>query len=456
MPLKKYDICIIGAGSAGLTMAAVSANLGHKVALIERDKMGGDCLNYGCVPSKALLAAAKKELSFNQAMEKVEQAIASIAPHDSQNRFEGMGVDVYRHQGRFISPTILKAGEDEIQAKRFVIATGSAPFVPPIKGLADTPYLTNETIFKLQQQPKHLVIIGGGAIGLEMAFAFKKLGSEVTVVEGAPNILFGSEPEAVAQVQKTLKDLNIQVYENAKVESTKATQSGVAVDLNDNVIEGSHLLVATGRQANFENLDLAKAKVETAKKIKVNNKLQTSQKHIYAIGDCASQNMFTHHASFEASVVIKRLLFGMFWHKNSQSMVPKVLYTHPEVASVGLTQQQASQKHGAQNVRCVHIPLSENDRAVCEGETDGFIKAVLNRKGYILGVTIVSPHAGELITPWTTLMTHKRKVADLSAVTVPYPTYSEINKKVASEFYKDTFYGKKVQRLSQLLFKLLG
>jgi pyruvate/2-oxoglutarate dehydrogenase complex dihydrolipoamide dehydrogenase (E3) component len=455
---QHFDICIIGAGSAGLTMAAVSSNLGFKVALIEGHKMGGDCLNYGCVPSKALIAMAKqKEADFNKVKAAIQTAIETIEPNDSEERFEGMGVHVIKEYASFLDKNTIQAGAHTITAKRFIIATGSKALIPSVPGIENIPFLTNETIFDLEPLPEKLIILGGGAIGVEMAFAFQKLGSQVTLIERYKHILPHSELEASQHFKTTLKNINVKILDNATTSCIKKENKGISLELDGEKITGTHILIATGRQANLEKLNLKNAGIDhTANSITVDDTLRTNQKHIYAIGDCSSKYLFTHNASYEAGIVIKRMLFGMFWSKVKYNALPKVHYIDPELAEVGLTQEQAEKKYGKDNIRVIQVPFTENDRAVCDQRTDGFIKAILSPKGYVYGVTILGNHAGELITPWATLMTYNRKISDFSGVTAPYPTYSEIHKKVASAFYKDAFYGKKVQRISKILFRILG
>lgn len=458
MTIKDYDICIIGAGSAGLTMAAVSANLGHNVALIEGHKMGGDCLNYGCVPSKALLASAKQgNVSFKQAIAHVHKAIETIAPHDSVERFEGFGVDVYKETASFEDEHTVKAGNTLIKAKRFVIATGASAFIPPISGLSDVPYLTNETIFNLKDKPTHLIIVGGGAVGIEMAFAFNKLGTQVTLLEAFSTILPSSDKDAVKILRQKLIDDGINIIENAHIDSIGHEDKTFNLSVNGKTIEGDQLLIATGRKANIQSLELDKAGINfTNKGISVDKTLRTNKKHIYAVGDCSSKYQFTHAASFEASLVIKRTLFGLFHSKINYSAMPNVIYTAPELAETGISEQEAIALYGAENVSVATKHYKDLDRAICDGKTIGFAKVILNKKGYVLGACIIGELAGELITPWTTLIQHKRKISDLSAVTVPYPTYSELNKQLASEYYKDSFYSSKVQNVSKWLFKLFG
>lgn len=455
---QHFDICIIGAGSAGLTMAAVSANLGFKVALIEGHKMGGDCLNYGCVPSKALIAIAKKEEpDFAKVKHAIKRAIETIEPHDSEERFEGMGVHVIKEYASFIDKKTIQAGQHTITAKRFVVATGSKPFVPNIPGIDNVEFLTNETIFNLEKLPEKLIILGGGAIGLEMAFSFQKLGSQVILIEKNKHILQQSDKEAGQYLKKSLEKLGVRILENVNVVGIQQESGNITLNLENEQVTGTHILIATGRQANVDNLNLEKAEVNfTSKSIAVDDTLRTANKNIYAIGDCSSKYLFTHSASYEAGVVIKRILFGIFWSKVQHKAIPKVYYINPELAEVGLTQLQAEVTYGKENIRIIEVPFKDNDRAVCDNKTQGFIKAILSPKGAVYGVTILGHNAGELITPWSTLITYNRKISDFAGVTAPYPTYSEINKKVASAFYKDAFYGNKVKYISKILFRILG
>ncbi|MFT7433369.1 MAG: pyruvate/2-oxoglutarate dehydrogenase complex dihydrolipoamide dehydrogenase (E3) component [Alphaproteobacteria bacterium] len=456
--MKHYDIIIIGAGSAGLTMAAVSANLGHKVALIEGHKMGGDCLNYGCVPSKALLAQAKqKTTDFKQVKTAIKNAIDTIAPHDSVERFESLGCDIYQENTYFKNDQTVVVGNNEITAKRFVIATGASTFIPPIAGLNDVHYLTNENIFELDTCPKHLIIVGGGAIGIEMAFAYINLGAEVTLLEVSHSILPQSNKDAVNILRDKLKNLGVRIIERAEISAVKNDDKQISMQLEGEKISGSHLLIATGRKANIDHLQLEHAGIEfTAKGINVDKTLRTNKKHIYAIGDCSSKYQFTHVASFEASLVIKRSLFGLFHSKINYNAVPKVIYTNPELAETGISEKEVLEQYDASDIRIIKVLYSDVHRAICDNKTTGFAKVITTKKGYILGACIIGEAAGELITPWTTLIAHKRKISDLSSVTVPYPSYSEINKQVASAFYKDSFYSEKVKCISKWLFKLLG
>jgi pyruvate/2-oxoglutarate dehydrogenase complex dihydrolipoamide dehydrogenase (E3) component len=449
------DICVIGAGSGGLSVAAAAAAFGVPVVLVERGKMGGDCLNYGCVPSKALLAAAKRAHAVNEAARfgikvqrakvefldahaHVENVIRAIAPNDSKERFTGLGVHVIAGTARFKDRRTVTVGDAyEIRARRFVLATGSGPSAPPIPGLAECPYLTNETIFDLTQCPKHLVIIGGGPIGLEMAQAHRRLGAEVTVLEAATP-LAKDDPECAAVVLDQLARDGVVIRSGVKIARVERARPRVRVvlagDNGEDVIEGSHLLVATGRKANVEGLNLEAARIaHEARGIRVDKRLRTSNRKVYAIGDAVLGGLqFTHVANYHAGLVIRNALFRLPVNAGSGT-IPWVTYTDPELAHVGLTEEDARKAHGT--VRVLRWPYHENDRAQAEGETEGHIKLVTSKRGRILGATIVGPHAGELITTWTLAVGQKMKVGAFLGTVIPYPTLAEIGKRAAVAYY---------------------
>jgi pyruvate/2-oxoglutarate dehydrogenase complex dihydrolipoamide dehydrogenase (E3) component len=461
----RADIAIIGAGSGGLSVAAGAAQLGAKVVLVEKHKMGGDCLNYGCVPSKALIAAAEAaqtvresarfgvnghepEIDFLKVNEHVHGVIAAIAPHDSIERFEGLGVTVIQAAGRFAGPSSVIAGGHEIEARRFVIATGSSAFVPPIPGLADVPYLTNETIFDLKNAPEHLVIVGGGPIGLELAQAHRRLGCNVTVVEMF-SILPKDDPEAAAVVRAKLTGEGIQILESTQVVSVARRGNGVEVTVTKEgarrQIAATHLLMAAGRRPNVSGLGLEKAGIAySAKGIEVDARLRTTNKRVFAIGDVAGGYQFTHVAGYHAGVVIRNALFNLP-AKADHSAVPWVTYTDPELAHVGLTEADAREKDARASPVKWHF--AENDRAQAERATDGFIKAVVSPKGIVLGATIVGRHAGELILPWVLAVRKKLKVADMTGIIAPYPTLSEVSKRVAGAWYTPKLFSARTRRL---------
>ena len=447
------DICIIGGGSGGLSMAAAAAAFGQRVVLIEKGKMGGDCLNYGCVPSKALLAAAKRAHHMREAAKfgiapvepgidyaavqaHVRGVIAAIAPNDSVERFFGLGVRVITAAGRFVDRETVETGEYRIKARRFVIATGSSPAVPPIPGLKDIPYFTNETIFDNTSKLPHLLIIGGGPIGLELAQAHRRLGSEVTVVEGLKAI-GKDDPELAVVVLDHLRGEGITIREGALVEKVSGDKGTVVLTLKTDAgvetIEGTHLLIAAGREPNTADLGLEAAGIKFDKKgIAVDAGLRTSNKRVYAIGDVAGGLQFTHVANDDAGIVIRRVLFRLP-AKTTARAVPWVTFTDPELAHVGLLEEDARKSHGKVNV--LRWSFHDNDRAQAERETSGHIKVVTSQKGQILGVTIVGAHAGEIIQMWSLAMAQKLKIKAMTDWISPYPTLSEVNKRAAFRYY---------------------
>ncbi len=447
------DFCIIGAGSGGLSLAAAAAAFGQKVVLIEKHKMGGDCLNYGCVPSKALIAAGKRAQAMRTSAkfgvapidpridpravhDHVKGVIAAIEPNDSVERFTGLGVRVITAAGRFIDKSTVVAGEHRITARRFVIATGSSPMVPPIPGLADVPYFTNETIFDNTERLPHLIVIGGGPIGMELAQAHRRLGSNVTVLEGF-KALGKDDPELTAIVLARLKSEGIDIREGSMVQSVASRNGGVAItivkDGTPETIEGSHVLVAAGRRANTADLGLEAAGVVFDKKgITVDAGLRTSNRRVFAIGDVTGGLQFTHVANDHAGIVIKRALFRLP-AKTTGRIVPWVTYTDPELAHVGLTEADARAKYGKINI--LRWPYHENDRAQAERETEGHVKVVVSPKGHILGASIVGSHAGELIQMWSLALSQGLKIRAMTDWISPYPTLSEVNKRAAFRYY---------------------
>lgn len=450
------DLCVIGAGSGGLSVAAAAAQLGVEVVLIEKGKMGGDCLNYGCVPSKALLAAAKRAhivrtsrpfgisaanaaIDFRRVHDHVHGVIAAIAPNDSEARFTGLGVRVIRAPARFKDTRTVEAGEYEIAARRFVIATGSSPLVPVIPGLDKVPWFTNETIFDNSQKIRHLCVIGGGPIGLEIAQAYRRLGAEVTVIE-AKRALGRDDPEVAAVVLRRLREEGVRVIEGAHVEHIDAARATLRIYMTiDGALQatggGTHVLVATGRKPNVEGLNLEAARIAYDRGgIKVNARLKTSNRRVYAIGDVVGGAQFTHLSNYHAGLVIRNALFRLPV-RASAAPIPWVTYTDPELAHVGLTEDEARKTH--RGVRVLRWPFAENDRAQTERATDGFIKVVTGRRGRILGASIVGEHAGELIHVWALAMSKNMRIGELTDVVLPYPTLGEISKRVAYSYYLD-------------------
>jgi pyruvate/2-oxoglutarate dehydrogenase complex dihydrolipoamide dehydrogenase (E3) component len=464
------DVCIVGGGSAGLVAAAGAAQLGLRVVLIERGEMGGDCLNYGCVPSKALIAAAKAaqaqrdgaplgivpiepKVDFGRVMDHVRQVIAAIAPNDSVERFEKLGVRVLKEEARFVDRTELQAGPHRIASRRVVLATGSRPTAPPVAGLADVGYLTNETIFANRILPSHLIVIGGGPIGLELAQAHRRLGSRVTVLEVA-EFLAKDDPELAAVVVARLRSEGVELRDHVRIARVERSPSGVAVILEDGErLEGSHLLVAAGRAPVVEGLDLDKAGIaHTAKGITVDASLRTSNRNVWAIGDCNGLYAFTHMAGYEASLFIRGALFRAPARLDA-AIVPWATYTDPELAQVGLGENQAREKHG-DAVKVLRWKLSENDRAQTERTTEGMVKAITDRRGRILGASIVAPHAGELIQPWCLAIARRLKISTMAGFVPPYPTLGEASKRAAGSYFTDTLFGPRTRWLVRQLSRL--
>ena len=446
----KTDLLVIGAGSGGLSVAAGAVQMGADVTLLEGHKMGGDCLNFGCVPSKALIASAKAayaqghaapygvsdqtaQVDYAAAKDHVADVIATIEPHDSQERFVGLGVRVIRAFGHFISPTEVQAGETIITARRIVIATGSSPLVPPIPGLDTVPYETNETLFDLREQPGHLLIIGGGPIGMEMAQAHVRLGSKVTVIEGA-KALGKDDPELAGIVLDRLRAEGVEIAEDAMAARISGTAGAIKVETKDGrVFEGTHLLMAVGRKANTDRLNLESAGIETTRTgIKVDAGLKTSNKKVYAIGDVAGGLQFTHVAGYHAGVIIRSALFGLP-AKASTAHIPWATYTDPELAQVGLTEAQARDAHGAA-LEVIRFAYAQNDRAIAERKTEGLIK-VMVVKGRPVGASIAGAQAGELIQTWALALANKLKMKHIAAMVAPYPTLGEINKRAAGAYF---------------------
>ncbi|GLS88474.1 dihydrolipoamide dehydrogenase [Cypionkella aquatica] len=459
------DLCIIGAGSGGLSVAAGAAQMGAKVVLIEGGTMGGDCLNYGCVPSKALLAAGRAAHSirhgapgiaggepivdFAAVKAQISTVIAQIAPMDSQARFEAFGVQVIRAYARFINPREVEAAGKIIRARRFVIATGSHPTIPQLPGLEAIPYLTNETIFAQTERPEHLLILGGGPVAVEMAQAHRRLGCAVTVIARS-RVLGRDDADAVAVVLAQLRAEGVTLLEQRDIARLRPTPTGVEAVLSDGTtLNGSHLLVATGRAPAISRLDLPAAKVAyTEKGVTVGANLRSSNRRIYAVGDVAGGLQFTHVAGAHAGVVIRQVLFGL--PAKQARVVPMVTYSDPELAQIGLTEAQARALYPG--VQVLRQEFLHNDRAVTDGKTDGFLKLML-LKGRPVGVTIVGAGAGELIGLWALAVSAGLKVGAIAGMIAPYPTRGEISKRAAGAYFSpklfDNMAVKRVVRLVQ-------
>ena len=464
------DICVIGAGSGGLSVAAGAAAFGVPVVLIEKGKMGGECLHTGCVPSKSLIAAARHAhaiagakafglslrdfaVDFAGVHKHVHDVIAAIEPNDSKARFTGLGVRVIEGAARFQDGDTVVVGDDiVVKARRFVIATGSSPALPPIPGLRETPHLTNETVFELTERPEHLIVIGAGPVGLELAQAFRRLGSAVTVLEaGQP--LAREDPECAQVVLDALAQEGIELRTSTAVARMQAVNGRVNVVVRaqggEESIAGTHLLLATGRRANTEGLGLDEAGIRQDRAgIVVNKGLKTTNRRVYAIGDVAGGAQFTHLANHQAGLVIRNALFRLPVRIN-EHIVPRVTFTDPELAHVGLTEAEARDLRIA--FRVLRWPFHENDRAQAERATDGHIKVITTRNGRILGATIVGAGAGELIVPWTLGVTRKLNIRAFAGMIVPYPTLAEVGKRAAMTYFTPVLTSRFVQRMILLL-----
>ncbi len=449
---RAVDLCIIGAGAAGLSIAATAALLGVRTVLIEKDRMGGECLNTGCVPSKALLAAAKAvhtirtakvfgvdaepSIDFKRVHAHIHSVIGAIAPHDSVERFQSLGIDVVRGEARFIGPRTITVDDRVIRARRVVIATGSEASVPPIPGLAQVPFFTNETIFENSVLPEHLIVLGAGPIGLEMGQAYRRMGAAVTILE-RDKAMAKDDLELATLLLERLSAEGINLREGINVKSVQSDGGRISVEVEEaghvSYEQGTHLLVAAGRKPRIEGLDLEKAGVEyNGKGIIVDARLRTTARGVYAAGDVVDAPHFTHVCSYHAGIVIKNALFYLPAKVDYRSL-PWVTYTDPELAQIGLTEGQARQ-HRCNDVRVVRIPYAANDRAQTERQADGMLKLVTTKTGHVLGASILGAHAGELAHLWVVAIEQGLKLRDLAQMIAPYPTWGELNKAAASEF----------------------
>ena len=459
------DLCVIGAGSAGLAVAAGAVQMGARVVLIERGRMGGDCLNYGCVPSKSLIAAAKlanlwrhggefgvfyepPRIDFAGVADSVARVIASIAPNDSQDRFERLGVKVIRAEAHFVDRRTVEAGGTVIRPRRFVIATGSQPVVPPISGLDRVLYFTNETVFANRELPEHLIVIGGGPVGIELAQAHRRLGSAVTVIDAGP-LLPREDTELASQLVARLAGEGIAFKPSVGVERVERDgPASIVVLANSERVTGSHLLIAAGRRPDTAALSLDKASIEaTPHGIKVDARLRTTNRRAFAIGDAAGGPQFTHVALYHAGIVIRNALFRLPARVDYRAL-PWVTYTDPELAQAGLT-EAAAREQGA--IQVLRWPFADNDRAHTERDTAGEVKIVTKRNGRIIGATILGLGAGDLILPWALAISQKLKIGAMANLVVPYPTRGEAGKRAAGAYYTSTLFSPRTRRLVRFL-----
>ena len=454
MPVQ-YDIAVIGAGSAGLTAARFAARLGKRVALIEANRVGGDCTWTGCVPSKALLHAAKvahtvrnanrygisardQQVDFAAVMCRVKGAVNEVYAHESPETLRSEGIEVLEGRAEFRDASTPAVGQQEVSARRFLICTGAAPFVPSIPGLDDTPYLTYETFWDLRALPEWLVVIGGGPIGCELAQACQRLGSRVTLVEAMDRLLPNDEPEASQVVAQALRRDGIDLRLSSPVESVGRSVhgTGVVVNAGGAKIKGDALLVAVGRRARVDGLGLERAGIEhSLRGIVIDDYLRTSVKHIYAAGDCAGGYQFTHYAGFQGAMAVRNMLLPGRSRGRPQ-YPPWATFTDPEVAHTGYTEEQARQRFG-DKVRVSMLPMAHVDRAVTEDATEGFIKVVRRSNGETLGATVVGQRAAETLQGWTLASDNGLKMADVARTMQAYPSLATGNQQLAWDVYLD-------------------
>lgn len=463
------DLCVIGAGSAGLSVASLAAGLGAKVLLIEQHKMGGECLNSGCVPSKALLAAAKAahnarqasgfgvdatpRVNFARVREHVQATIKTIAPHDSVQRFEKLGVEVLRDSAHFAAPGVIHAGRHEIKARYTVIATGSEPAVPQIPGLTRAKYFTNETIFDNKTLPKHLVVLGGGPLGMEIAQAHRRLGSAVTVLERGKAMPKDDAALARMLLQSLVAE-GVVVHEHAEVQQIEPDAGGVRITFKRagkiQRLRASHVLIAAGRKARIEGLDLDSAGIAYSDKgITVDHGLRTSARGVFALGDVIEGPHFTHVCTYQAGVIVRNTVFRLN-ARVDYSALPWVTYTDPELAQIGMTEAQAKKEHG-DDVRVLKVDYAGNDRALAERKTEGALKLIAKANGDVLGASILGAQAGELAALWGLTIARGIKLKHIGQMIAPYPTLSELSKAAAAEFYKPKLFGEATHRLVRFL-----
>ena len=464
------DVCVIGAGAGGLSVAVGAAQLGARTILFEKGAMGGDCLNYGCVPSKALLAAARAaraiteaqrfgihagepQVDFAAVMAHVRGVIAQIAPHDSVERLESLGVRVICAAATFTGRDEVSGGGVRVHARRIVLAAGSSALIPAVPGIESVAPLTNETLFALREQPAHLLVVGGGPVGVEMAQAFRRLGSAVTLIQRG-RLLPRDEPELVAALTARLTAEGIVVHEGAELTAVARLADAIAVRFTgERTATGSHLLVATGRRPRLAGLGLERADIaHNDFGVMVDARLRTTNRRVWALGDVIGRPQFTHTAGYQAGIVVRNALFRLP-AKVEYRALPWVTYCDPELAHVGLTEREARKRHGA-SVQVVRVGLGDNDRARTERSELGGLKVVIDRRGIILGAGLLGPHAGELVGLWGLAITRRMKLSALTGVIFPYPTFGEVSKAAASAFYAPKLFSPWPRRLVRLLLSV--
>ena len=467
-----YDLVIIGGGSAGLVAASAGAQLKAKVVLVEKEpRLGGDCLHYGCVPSKSLIHASRvayevkrgdrfgihstlSHINLQEALGHVHRVIDTIQEHDSTERFESLGVEVVYGQGEFTGPRTFTVNGRELKARSYIIATGSRPALPPVPGLKEAGYITNLTVFSLQQQPQSLAVIGAGPIGCELGQSFARLGSDVAIISSRDTILPKEDPEAARVVQQQMESEGIRILKHSRAEKVEVIAGKKHITAGNETIVVDEIIVATGRVPNVESLNLQAAGVEVGKAgLLVNGKLQTSNPRIYGAGDVIGGYQFTHVAGYEGAVAMQNALL-LPTKKADYSVIPWATFTDPELARVGLTEEQARKRYD--DVYVLRQDFSGVDRALAEAAGFGFAKLITRSNGEILGAHIVGPSAGELIHEVVLAMSQKLKVDVLKNMIHVYPTLAEVNSKAALQLTKQKYaQNEALQGILRKLFNFL-
>ena len=478
MPSYDYDIGIIGGGAAGLTVASGAAQLGAKTLLVEKEKaLGGDCLHYGCVPSKTLIRSAQvyhlmknstafglpaietRPVDFQAVKKRIQSVIETIQKHDSEERFCSLGAKVLFGEPSFVDEHSVRLNGDTVSARNWVIATGSSPSVPAVEGLDKTPYITNKEIFYLDQLPSSMVILGAGPIAIEMAQAFCRLGTKVSVVQRSGQILTKEDKDMADEIMKVLGSEGVTFHLNASVLRVKDLGSEKEIVLKDGegnpvFLKAEKILVAMGRDPNVKALGLEGIGVEFDRKgIKVDDRMRTTRKHIYAAGDITGTYQFTHAAGYEGGIVVSNAIFHLPRRAN-YTFLPWCTYTDPELASIGMNEKRA--REAGMEYSIWTEPFKSNDRSLAEGEQAGKIKLLLDKSEKPLGVQILGPQAGELVSEWVAVLNGKVKLSTLAAAVHPYPTLGEINKRVAGTLLSQKIFSERVRKGLKFFFNLKG
>lgn len=439
---ESFSLIVIGAGAGGLVVAIGAAKAGKKVLLVEKGHFGGDCTNFGCIPSKSLIAAAEMGLSGREALEHARTIVKQIRDEEEPPVLEKIGVKAITGRAQFIDNHTLEVEGTLFRGDVIVIAAGSRPLIPKISGIESVSYLTNETIFDLKEPPANLAIIGGGPIGCELGQVFRRLGSRVTIFQNTPHLLQRDDPEASEVIENAFRMEGIQLNLGTSIKKIEQRDDQIAIDGTPY----SQLLIATGRQPNVDTMQLKKAEIKFSEKgIPVDAYGRTNIKNIYAVGDITGRALFTHIAENEARTVLRNILVPFFLKAklDLNQAIPRVTYTDPEVASLGITERQARTQYGEKSVAVYSLPFTKLDRAICAKRTEGFIKIVTKKwSSRILGATIVGPRAGEMLMEISLAMQQKIPLRKLASLIHPYPTYSLAIRKCADQWLTQTILGK--------------